>query len=161
MLNFLICLDQILRKYGAPKPNKNKYSKAGKEQHQGKVMSTKRPISKPPTKEKSVLNSVRYAVLQMATAPCGETLVKRAASRTALSEKKAVLKSKSPEKSRSDEKDLEKSPPKKAEGWWHTSGIGPTAIRRIDAREGGGKSQLVGRGVSFNTLWTMSPPSHL
>ncbi|XP_029685253.1 LOW QUALITY PROTEIN: probable E3 ubiquitin-protein ligase HECTD4 [Takifugu rubripes] len=86
-------LTQILRKYGAPKPNKNKYSKAGKEQHQGKVMSTKRPISKPPTKEKSVLNSVR----------------------TALSEKKAVLKSKSPEKPRSDEKDLEKSPPKKAE----------------------------------------------
>lgn len=59
MLNRLFCLHQILRKYGAPKPNKNKYSKAGKEQHQGKVMSTKRPISKPATKEKSVLNSVR------------------------------------------------------------------------------------------------------
>lgn len=56
-----VCLDQILRKYGTPKPNKNKYNKAGKEQHQGKVMSTKRPITKPPTKEKSVLNSVRYA----------------------------------------------------------------------------------------------------
>lgn len=50
---------QILRKYGTLKPNKNKYSKAGKEQHQGKVVSTKRPITKPPTKEKSVLNSVR------------------------------------------------------------------------------------------------------
>ncbi len=55
----MICLYQILRKYGTPKPNKNKYSKAGKEQHQGKVVSTKRPITKPPTKEKSVLNSVR------------------------------------------------------------------------------------------------------
>ena len=55
----MISLCQILRKYGTPKPNKNKYSKAGKEQHQGKVVSTKRPITKPPTKEKSVLNSVR------------------------------------------------------------------------------------------------------
>ncbi|XP_027132186.1 probable E3 ubiquitin-protein ligase HECTD4 isoform X1 [Larimichthys crocea] len=86
-------LTQILRKYGTPKPNKNKYSKAGKEQHQGKVVSTKRPITKPPTKEKSVLNSVR----------------------TALSEKKTVLKPKSPEKSRPDEKDVEKSPAKKTE----------------------------------------------
>ncbi|XP_005729506.1 probable E3 ubiquitin-protein ligase HECTD4 isoform X5 [Pundamilia nyererei] len=87
-------LTQILRKYGTPKPNKNKYSKAGKEQHQGKVVSTKRPITKPPTKEKSVLNSVR----------------------TALSEKKTVLKPKSPEKSRPEEKDVEKSPAKKTEG---------------------------------------------
>lgn len=37
-------------------------------------------------------------------------------SRTALSEKKAVLKPKSPEKSKPDEKDLEKSPAKKPEG---------------------------------------------
>ncbi|XP_031704959.1 probable E3 ubiquitin-protein ligase HECTD4 isoform X2 [Anarrhichthys ocellatus] len=86
-------LTQILRKYGTPKPNKNKYSKAGKEQHQGKVVSTKRPITKPPTKEKSVLHSVR----------------------TALSEKKTVLKPKSPEKSRPDEKEVEKSPAKKVE----------------------------------------------
>uniref|UniRef100_A0AAY5ESC2 HECT domain-containing protein n=1 Tax=Electrophorus electricus TaxID=8005 RepID=A0AAY5ESC2_ELEEL len=86
-------LTQILRKYGTVKPNKCKYSKAGKEQHQGKVVSTKRPITKPPIKEKSVLNSVR----------------------TALSEKKPVLKPKSPEKSRPDEKDLEKSPTKKME----------------------------------------------
>ncbi|MEQ2307233.1 putative E3 ubiquitin-protein ligase HTD4 [Ameca splendens] len=86
-------LTQILRKYGTPKPNKNKYNKAGKEQHQGKVVSTKRPITKPLTKEKSVLNSVR----------------------TALSEKKTVLKPKSPEKSRPDEKDVEKSPAKKTE----------------------------------------------
>ncbi|XP_041692213.2 probable E3 ubiquitin-protein ligase HECTD4 isoform X1 [Coregonus clupeaformis] len=86
-------LTQILRKYGTPKPNKNKYSKAGKEQHAGKVVSTKRPITKPPPKEKSVLNSVR----------------------TALSEKKTVLKPKSPEKSRPDEKDTEKSPAKKPE----------------------------------------------
>lgn len=117
MLNCLVCLHQILRKYGAPKPNKNKYSKAGKEQHQGKVMSTKRPISKPPTKEKSVLNSVRYVIHRRGKAVRLETLKKCAASRTALSEKKAVLKSKSPEKPRSDEKDLEKSPPKKVEGW--------------------------------------------
>ncbi|KAJ3603715.1 hypothetical protein NHX12_028456 [Muraenolepis orangiensis] len=86
-------LTQILRKYGTPKPNKNKYSKAGKEQHPGKVVSTKRPIAKPATKEKSVLNSVR----------------------TALSEKKPVLKPKSPEKSRPDEKDVDKSPAKKPE----------------------------------------------
>ncbi|KPP69529.1 hypothetical protein Z043_111707 [Scleropages formosus] len=86
-------LTQILRKYGAPKPNKSKYSKAGKEQHPSKVVSTKRPITKPPTKEKSVLNSVR----------------------TALSEKKPVLKPKSPEKSRPDEKDMDKSPAKKQE----------------------------------------------
>uniref|UniRef100_A0A6Q2ZID3 HECT domain-containing protein n=1 Tax=Esox lucius TaxID=8010 RepID=A0A6Q2ZID3_ESOLU len=86
-------LTQVLRKYGAPKPNKNKYSKAGKEQHAGKVVSTKRPITKPPTKEKSVLNSVR----------------------TALSEKKTVLKPKSPDKPRPDEKDTEKSPAKKPE----------------------------------------------
>ncbi|KAG9330584.1 hypothetical protein JZ751_023825, partial [Albula glossodonta] len=79
-------LTQILRKYGAPKPNKSKYSKAGKEQHQGKVVSTKRPITKPPTKEK-----------------------------TALSEKKPILKPKSPEKARPDEKDTEKSPAKKQE----------------------------------------------
>lgn len=37
--------------------------------------------------------------------------------RTALSEKKTVLKPKSPEKSRPDEKDVEKSPAKKTEGW--------------------------------------------
>ncbi|XP_016414650.1 probable E3 ubiquitin-protein ligase HECTD4 [Sinocyclocheilus rhinocerous] len=86
-------LTQILRKYGTVKPNKNKHSKAGKEQHQGKVVSTKRPITKPPTKEKSMLNSVR----------------------TVLSEKKAVLKSKSPEKTKPDEKDPEKSPAKKLE----------------------------------------------
>lgn len=36
--------------------------------------------------------------------------------RTALSEKKAVLKPKSPEKSKPDEKDVEKSPAKKTEG---------------------------------------------
>eukprot|EP00066_Takifugu_rubripes_P030416 XP_011619682.1 PREDICTED: probable E3 ubiquitin-protein ligase HECTD4 [Takifugu rubripes] len=112
-------LTQILRKYGAPKPNKNKYSKAGKEQHQGKVMSTKRPISKPPTKEKSVLNSVR----------------------TALSEKKAVLKSKSPEKPRSDEKDLEKSPPKKAEGW--SSPDAPTSGDLLWSCAGVGRSLAV------------------
>uniref|UniRef100_W5LMJ7 HECT domain E3 ubiquitin protein ligase 4 n=1 Tax=Astyanax mexicanus TaxID=7994 RepID=W5LMJ7_ASTMX len=86
-------LTQILRKYGTVKPSKSRYSKAGKEQHQSKVVSTKRPITKPPIKEKSVLNSVR----------------------TALSEKKPVLKPKSPEKARPDEKDLEKSPTKKLE----------------------------------------------
>ncbi|MBN3320853.1 HECD4 ligase, partial [Atractosteus spatula] len=87
-------LTQILRKYGVSKPNKSKYSKASKEQHQGKVVSTKRPITKPPTKEKSVLNTV---------------------SRTALSEKKPIVKPKSPEKSRPEEKDSEKSPTKKHE----------------------------------------------
>ncbi|ROL42235.1 putative E3 ubiquitin-protein ligase HECTD4 [Anabarilius grahami] len=86
-------LTQILRKYGTIKPNKNKHSKAGKEQHQGKVVSTKRPITKPPAKEKSMLNSVR----------------------TVLSEKKTVLKPKSPEKTKPDEKDPEKSPAKKLE----------------------------------------------
>uniref|UniRef100_A0A8C1RQA0 HECT domain E3 ubiquitin protein ligase 4 n=1 Tax=Cyprinus carpio TaxID=7962 RepID=A0A8C1RQA0_CYPCA len=86
-------LTQILRKYGTVKPNKNKHCKAGKEQHQGKVVSTKRPITKPPAKEKSMLNSVR----------------------TVLSEKKPVLKPKSPEKTKPDEKDPEKSPAKKLE----------------------------------------------
>ncbi|XP_074897314.1 putative E3 ubiquitin-protein ligase HECTD4 isoform X6 [Buteo buteo] len=54
-------LTQILRKYGVPKPkfDKSKYNKAGKEQHPVKVVSTKRPVTKPPTKEKSMLNSVR------------------------------------------------------------------------------------------------------
>ncbi|XP_060106352.1 probable E3 ubiquitin-protein ligase HECTD4 isoform X1 [Heteronotia binoei] len=89
-------LTQILRKYGAPKPkfDKNKYSKAGKEQHPVKVVSTKRPVTKPPAKEKAVLNSV---------------------SRTALSEKKPTVKPKSPEKSKPDEKDPDKSPTKKQE----------------------------------------------
>ncbi|XP_049722943.1 probable E3 ubiquitin-protein ligase HECTD4 isoform X3 [Elephas maximus indicus] len=89
-------LTQILRKYGVPKPkfDKSKYSKAGKEQHPVKVVSTKRPISKPPAKDKAVLNSV---------------------SRTALSEKKPTVKPKSPEKSKPDEKDPEKSPTKKQE----------------------------------------------
>ncbi|XP_037367033.2 probable E3 ubiquitin-protein ligase HECTD4 isoform X2 [Talpa occidentalis] len=88
-------LTQILRKYGVPKPklDKSKYSKAGKEQHPVKVVSTKRPITKPPTKDKAVLNSVR----------------------TALSEKKPTVKPKSPEKSKPDEKDPEKSPTKKQE----------------------------------------------
>ncbi|XP_015733236.1 probable E3 ubiquitin-protein ligase HECTD4 isoform X1 [Coturnix japonica] len=89
-------LTQILRKYGVPKPkfDKSKYNKAGKEQHPVKVVSTKRPVTKPPTKEKSVLNSV---------------------SRTALSEKKPTVKPKSPEKSKPEEKDPEKSPTKKQE----------------------------------------------
>ncbi|XP_069038398.1 probable E3 ubiquitin-protein ligase HECTD4 isoform X3 [Lepisosteus oculatus] len=94
-------LTQILRKYGVSKPNKSKYSKASKEQHQGKVVSTKRPITKPPTKEKSVLNTV--------------SVLSSAASRTALSEKKPIVKPKSPEKSRPEEKDSEKSPTKKQE----------------------------------------------
>lgn len=52
---------KILRKYGVPKPkfDKSKYNKAGKEQHPVKVVSTKRPVTKQPTKEKSMLNSVR------------------------------------------------------------------------------------------------------
>ncbi|XP_058387437.1 probable E3 ubiquitin-protein ligase HECTD4 isoform X6 [Diceros bicornis minor] len=89
-------LTQILRKYGVPKPkfDKSKYSKAGKEQHPVKVVSTKRPITKPPAKDKTVLNNV---------------------SRTALSEKKPTVKPKSPEKSKPDEKDPEKSPTKKQE----------------------------------------------
>ncbi|XP_036132418.1 probable E3 ubiquitin-protein ligase HECTD4 isoform X13 [Molossus molossus] len=89
-------LTQILRKYGVPKPkfDKSKYSKAGKEQHPVKVVSTKRPITKPPAKDKAVLNSV---------------------SRSALSEKKPTVKPKSPEKSKPDEKDPEKSPTKKQE----------------------------------------------
>ncbi|KAG8597816.1 hypothetical protein GDO81_002399 [Engystomops pustulosus] len=86
-------LTQILRKYGVPKPkfDKSKYSKTGKEQHPVKVVSTKRPVGKPSTKDKAVLNSVR----------------------TALSEKKPIVKPKSPEKSRPDEKDPDKSPTKK------------------------------------------------
>lgn len=58
-----LCAPQILRKYGVPKPkfDKSKYSKAGKEQHPVKVVSTRRPITKPPTKDKAVLNSVRWA----------------------------------------------------------------------------------------------------
>ncbi|XP_077691411.1 putative E3 ubiquitin-protein ligase HECTD4 isoform X3 [Eretmochelys imbricata] len=89
-------LTQILRKYGVPKPkfDKSKYNKAGKEQHPVKVVSSKRPVTKPPAKEKSVLNSV---------------------SRTALSEKKPTVKPKSPEKGKPDEKDPEKSPTKKQE----------------------------------------------
>lgn len=63
-LSFYFGFVQILRKYGTPKPNKNKYSKAGKEQHQGKVVSTKRPTTKPVAKEKSVLNSVRSVILR-------------------------------------------------------------------------------------------------
>ncbi|XP_026795565.1 probable E3 ubiquitin-protein ligase HECTD4 isoform X2 [Pangasianodon hypophthalmus] len=86
-------LTQILRKYGTVKANKCRYSKSGKEQQQGKVVSTKRSIIKPPIKEKSVLNSVR----------------------TALSEKKPVLKPKSPDKAKPDEKDPEKLPTKKLE----------------------------------------------
>ncbi|XP_038229207.1 probable E3 ubiquitin-protein ligase HECTD4 isoform X2 [Dermochelys coriacea] len=88
-------LTQILRKYGVPKPkfDKSKYNKAGKEQHPVKVVSSKRPVTKPPAKEKSVLNSVR----------------------TALSEKKPTVKPKSPEKGKPDEKDPEKSPTKKQE----------------------------------------------
>ncbi|XP_042636541.1 probable E3 ubiquitin-protein ligase HECTD4 [Orycteropus afer afer] len=89
-------LTQILRKYGVPKPkfDKSKYGRAGKEQHPVKVVSTKRPVSKPPAKDKAALNSV---------------------SRTALSEKKPTVKPKSPEKSKPDEKDPEKSPTKKQE----------------------------------------------
>ncbi|XP_030623120.1 LOW QUALITY PROTEIN: probable E3 ubiquitin-protein ligase HECTD4 [Chanos chanos] len=92
-------LTQILRKYGATKPSKSKMNKGGKEQHQGKVVSTKRPITKPPTKERSVLSTVSDDVI------C----------RTALSEKKTVLKPKSPEKTRPDDKDQDKSPTKKSE----------------------------------------------
>ncbi|KAM7332053.1 hypothetical protein ACRRTK_008761 [Alexandromys fortis] len=88
-------LTQILRKYGVPKPklDKSKYSKAGKEQHPVKVVSTKRPVTKPPAKDKAVLSNLR----------------------TALSEKKPTVKAKSPEKSKPDEKDPEKSPTKKQE----------------------------------------------
>lgn len=66
---------QILRKYGVPKPkfDKSKYSKAGKEQHPGKVVSTKRPITKPPTKDKAVLNSVRWAAKEHRSQTGGRT----------------------------------------------------------------------------------------
>lgn len=50
-----------------PKFDKSKYSKAGKEQHPVKVVSTKRPITKPPAKEKAVLNSVRWASSELGT----------------------------------------------------------------------------------------------
>ncbi|XP_062874264.1 probable E3 ubiquitin-protein ligase HECTD4 isoform X2 [Trichomycterus rosablanca] len=86
-------LTQIFRKYGTVKANKCKYSKSGKEQHQGKVVSTKRAVTKPPMKEKPVPNSVR----------------------SALSEKKPTLKVKSPEKARPVEKDPETPPTKKQE----------------------------------------------
>lgn len=43
-----------------PKFDKSKYSKAGKEQHAVKVVSTKRPITKPPAKDKAVLSTVRW-----------------------------------------------------------------------------------------------------
>ncbi|MEE6503851.1 hypothetical protein FKM82_004993 [Ascaphus truei] len=88
-------LTQILRKYGIAKPrfDKSKYSKTGKEQHPLKAVSSKRPVVKPLTKDKAVLNSLR----------------------TALSEKKPIVKPKSPEKSKGDEKDPEKSPAKKQE----------------------------------------------
>ncbi|XP_058014322.1 probable E3 ubiquitin-protein ligase HECTD4 isoform X2 [Ahaetulla prasina] len=88
-------LTQILRKYGVPKPkfDKSKYNKGGKEQHPVKVVSTKRPVTKPPAKEKAVLNSVR----------------------TALSEKKPTVKARSPEKGKPEEKDPDKSPTKKQE----------------------------------------------
>lgn len=42
-----------------PKLDKSKYSKAGKEQHPVKVVSTKRPVTKPPAKDKAVLSSLR------------------------------------------------------------------------------------------------------
>lgn len=48
-----------------PKFDKSKYSKAGKEQHPGKVVSTKRPITKPPAKDKAVLNSVRWVTEEL------------------------------------------------------------------------------------------------
>lgn len=62
---------QILRKYGVPKPkfDKSKYSRAGKEQHPAKVVSTKRPISKPPAKDKAVLNSVRWVCAGLGGGP--------------------------------------------------------------------------------------------
>lgn len=49
-----------------PKFDKSKYSKAGKEQHPVKVVSTKRPVTKPPAKDKTVLNSVRWACQELA-----------------------------------------------------------------------------------------------
>ncbi|ERE76481.1 putative E3 ubiquitin-protein ligase C12orf51-like protein [Cricetulus griseus] len=60
-------LTQILRKYGVPKPklDKSKYSKAGKEQHPVKVVSTKRPVTKPPAKDKAVLSSLRCACIDV------------------------------------------------------------------------------------------------
>lgn len=58
-----LCCPQILRKYGVPKPkfDKSKYGKGGKEQHPVKVVCTKRPVTKPPAKDKAVLSSVRCA----------------------------------------------------------------------------------------------------
>ena len=53
--------------------DKSKYSKAGKEQHPGKVVSTKRPITKPPTKDKAVLNSVRWAAKEHRSQAGGRT----------------------------------------------------------------------------------------
>lgn len=44
-----------------PKLDKSKYNKAGKEQHPVKVVSTKRPVTKPPAKDKAVLSSLRCA----------------------------------------------------------------------------------------------------
>ncbi|KAM6111771.1 LOW QUALITY PROTEIN: putative E3 ubiquitin-protein ligase HECTD4 [Pterocles gutturalis] len=89
--------DQLTQEYGVPKPkfDKSKYNKAGKEQHPVKVVSTKRAVTKPPTKEKSC----------SIASGC----------RTALSEKKPTVKPKSPEKSKPEEKDPEKSPTKKQE----------------------------------------------
>lgn len=80
---------QILRKYGVLKFkfDKSKYSKVGKEQYFVKVVSIKWFIIKLFIKDKVVFNSV---------------------SRIVLSEKKLIVKLKLLEKSKLDEKDLEK-----------------------------------------------------
>lgn len=52
-----------------PKFDKSKYSRAGKEQHPVKVVSTKRPITKPPAKDKAVLNSVRWVCAALGGGP--------------------------------------------------------------------------------------------
>lgn len=61
-----------------PKLDKSKYSKAGKEQHPVKVVSTKRPVTKPPAKDKAVLSSLRCAFKElgkrMAGAACQQLL---------------------------------------------------------------------------------------
>lgn len=48
-----------------PKLDKSKYSKAGKEQHPVKVVSTKRPVTKPPAKDKAVLSSLRCTIREL------------------------------------------------------------------------------------------------
>lgn len=109
-----------------PSPIRTNTAKQARSSTKGRLWAPRDPSPNPQPRKNlwstvSGENSSTHSVLLLSVPTNFGTVKKEnvccgCSDRTALSEKKTVLKPKSPEKSRPDEKDVEKSPAKKTDG---------------------------------------------